>query len=101
MQQVVIRTYATSPAYIEQVRPKLAHLEETMRALPGFVAYYFVETGDGITTITITDDEAGTAESMGRAATWMKEHTPEDLPGAPDVTRGHLLMSATREHAPR
>jgi quinol monooxygenase YgiN len=93
---VVVRTYATSPAYIEQVRPQLAHLEETMRAIPGFVAYHFVETEDGITTITITEDETGTAESMGRAVTWMRENTPTDLPGAPEVIEGHTLISATR-----
>jgi quinol monooxygenase YgiN len=63
---VVVRKYATAPSYVEQVRPKLAHLEETMRALPGFVAYYFVETEDGLTTITVTEDETGTAKSMGR-----------------------------------
>src|SRR5829696_2766096 len=93
---LVIRKYATSPSYIEQVRPKLAHLEETMRALPGFVAYHFVETGDGITTITITEDDRGTAESMGRAKTWMEENPPEDLPGAPEVIQGHTLLSFTR-----
>jgi quinol monooxygenase YgiN len=92
----VIRKYTTSPEYIEQTRPKLAHLEETMRSLPGFVAYYFVETDDGITTITITEDQTGTTESMGRAVTWMQENTPEDLPGAPEVTQGHLLLGATR-----
>ena len=31
-----------------------------MRQTPGFVAYYFLETDDGIATITITEDEAGT-----------------------------------------
>jgi quinol monooxygenase YgiN len=93
---VVVRKYETSPAYIEQVRPKLAHLEETMRDLPGFVAYYFVETEDGITTITVTEDEAGTSASMDRAASWIAEHTPIDIPGAPEVTQGHALISAAR-----
>ena len=93
---VVVRTYATSPSYVEQVRPKLAHLEEAMRALPGFVAYYFVETEDGITTITITEDATGTTESMGRAVTWMRENTPADLPGAPEVIEGHTLISVNR-----
>jgi len=93
---VAIRKYATPPAYIDQVRPKLAHLEETMRSLPGFVAYHFVETDDGITTITITEDETGTAESMGWAKTWMQENTPEDLPGAPEVIQGQTLLSVTR-----
>src|SRR5262245_39863080 len=44
---VVVRKYATTPDYPDQVRPKLAHLEETMRGLPGFVAYYFVESSVG------------------------------------------------------
>jgi hypothetical protein len=39
-----------------------------MRRIPGFAAYYFIETGDGLTTITVTEDEAGTAESMRMAA---------------------------------
>lgn len=93
---VVIRKYVTSPDYINQTCPKLAQLEETMRGLPGFVAYHFVETEDGITTITVTEDETGTAESMGRAITWMQENTPEDLLGAPEVTEGLTLISATR-----
>src|SRR5215203_1157367 len=93
---VVIRKYAPSPAYIEQVRPKLAHLEETMRSLPGFVSYHFVETDDGITTITITEDDRGTAESMGRAKTWMEENSPEHLPASPEVTEGHTIISAAR-----
>lgn len=93
---VVVRKYAVSPSYVDQVRPKLAHLEETMRAIAGFAAYYFVETEDGITTITITEDETGTAESMGRAVTWMQENTPVDLPGAPEVIEGQTLISATR-----
>ena len=67
-----------------------------MRAIPGFVAYHFVETEDGITTVTITEDETGTAESVDRVATWMQEHTPVNLPGAPEVTQGHTLISATR-----
>ena len=93
---VVIRRYVTTPAYVDQVRPQLAHLEETMRALPGFVAYYFVETDEGVTTITITEDETGTGESMARAANWIAANTPVDVPGAPEVIEGHTLLEATR-----
>jgi hypothetical protein len=59
------------------------------------VAYHFVERKYGITTITITEDETGTAESMGRAVTWIRENTPADLPGVPEVIAGHSLISAT------
>ena len=93
---VVIRKYTASPDYVEEVRPTLAHLEETMRALPGFVAYYFVETDEGIATVTVTEDETGMAESMTRAANWIEERTPVNSPSAPEVTQGHALIAAPR-----
>jgi quinol monooxygenase YgiN len=93
---VVIRKYAASPEYIDETRPTLARLEETMRALPGFVAYYFVETEDGLTSVTITEDETGVAQSMGHAASWIREETPNNSPSAPEVTQGHTLIAATR-----
>ena len=93
---VVIRKYTTSPEVIEETRRNLERLEETMRAIPGFVAYYFIETEDGLATVTVTEDETGTGESMGRAASWIEQHTPNHSPGEPEVTQGHTLISATR-----
>ena len=70
----VIRKYTGSPGVVDEARPKFAHLEQTMRGMPGFVAYYFLETADGVATITIAEDEAGTTESMGRAANWVQQN---------------------------
>ena len=93
----VIRKYTASPDVLDEARPKLGQLEQTMRQTPGFVAYYFLETEDGIATITITEDEAGTQESMGRAANWVQQNLPDPtLLGTPQVTRGQALISATR-----
>ena len=94
----VIRKYTAAPNVVEDARPKLAHLEQTMRQTPGFVAYYFLETEDGIATITITEDESGTQESMGRAASWVKENLPTSSKNlsAPEVTKGQVHMNATR-----
>ncbi len=93
---VVIRKYTAAPDVIEEARPKLQHLEQTMRGTPGFVAYYFVQTDDGLATITITEDETGTTESIGRAANWVKENMPNSALGAPEVTQGQTLITATR-----
>ena len=92
----VIRKYTASPDVMKEARPKLAQLEQTMRQTPGFVAYYFVETKDGVATITITEDEAGTQESMSRAANWVQQNLPNSGLGAPEVIRGETLISATR-----
>ena len=87
----VIRKYTAASDVIDEARPKLAHLEQTMRGTPGFVAYYLVQTDDGLATITITEDETGTAESMGRAADWVKQNLPNSKLGAPEVFKGRLL----------
>ena len=92
----VIRKYTASPDVLGEARPQLAELEQTMRGTPGFVAYYFLETDDGLATVTITEDETGTTESMGRAANWVKEHLPNITLGPPEVTKGKTLISATR-----
>ena len=64
---------------------------------PGFVAYYFLETADGVATITITEDESGTTESMSRAANWVQQNLESrDQLGRPEVTTGQVLVSATR-----
>ena len=93
---VVIRKYTAGPDFIEEGRPKLAQLEQTMRQTPGFVAYYFIETADGVATITITEDESGTQESMGRAADWVRENMVNSTASAPEVTQGQALISATK-----
>ena len=93
---VVVRKYSAGPEVVAEARPKLQHLEQTMRQTPGFVAYYFLETEDGLATITITEDEAGTQESMSRAADWVRQNLPNSGLGAPEVIRGETLISATR-----
>src|SRR5215212_12075554 len=95
---VVVRKYTAGSEVLEEARPKLQHLEQTMRQTPGFVAYYFLETEDGLATITITEDEAGTQESMSRAANWVQQNLPQtrDSMGALQVTTGQVLLSTTR-----
>ena len=93
----VVRKYTASPDVVAEARPKLQHLEQTMRGTPGFVAYYFLETDDGVATITITEDEAGTTESMSRAANWVQQNLQSRASlGAPEVTTGQVLLSAPR-----
>src|SRR5687767_596044 len=93
----VVRKYTASPDVVAEARPKMQHLEQTMRGTPGFVAYYFLETDDGVATITITEDETGTTESMSRAANWVQQNLDSRASlGAPEVTTGQVLISATR-----
>ena len=79
-----------------EARPKLQHLEQTMRGTPGFVAYYFLETDDGIATITITEDEAGTTESMSRAANWVQQNL--ESRASLGQSRGHHRRGPDQRH---
>jgi hypothetical protein len=91
----VIRTYVAAPEVVAEARPKLPDLEQTMRKLPGFVAYYFIETADGLATVTVTEDEAGTRASMEAAAAWVKQNLQSAASmGAPQVATGKALIAA-------
>jgi hypothetical protein len=92
----VIRKYTAAPSVVAEAKPKFADLEQTMRQTPGFVAYYFLETADGLATATVTEDEAGACDSMGRAASWVRQNMPNSKLGAPEVTRGEMHINATR-----
>jgi large subunit ribosomal protein L17 len=95
----VIRRYLASRDVLEEARPQLDHLARTMRQTPGFLAYYFLETPDGLTTITVTEDESGTRESMERAADWVRQNLQQSRASlqAPEVTAGEVLMHVTPE----
>jgi quinol monooxygenase YgiN len=96
----VIRRYIAGQNVVDEARPKLEQLARTMRETPGFGAYYLLRTPDGLATITVTEDESGTSESMGRAAQWVRENlqTGASL-GAPEVTVGEILMNTDRAGA--
>jgi hypothetical protein len=91
----VIRQYTGAQGVVDEARGKLGHLEQSMRGTPGFVAYYFLESDDGVATIT--DEETGATESMTRAANWVQQNLESrDQLGRPEVTTGQVLISATR-----
>jgi hypothetical protein len=95
-----IRRYFAPPEVLDEARFKLDHLARTMRQTPGLVAYYIVATNDGLASITVTEDETGTTESMGRAARWVQENLQtRGSMGPPEVTTGEILLNMIREDA--
>jgi hypothetical protein len=45
-----------------------------VKEVPGFIAYYVVDAGNGMaSSITICEDETGIEESTSRAAAWVDE----------------------------
>ncbi|MFI6795292.1 hypothetical protein [Streptosporangium canum] len=65
-----------------------------IRQVPGFVAYYWVDAGDGVMVSTsVFEDQSGAEESTGRAADFVREQLASLLPNSPQVTAGEVVAS--------
>lgn len=66
-----------------------------MRQVPGFVAYYWVDAGNGVMVSTsVFLDQAGAEESVSRAAGFVRDHLASLLPNPPQVMAGEVVASA-------
>ncbi|MEV7510310.1 MULTISPECIES: hypothetical protein [unclassified Streptomyces] len=69
-----------------------------MQRVPGFVAYYWVDAGDGVMVSTsVFRDRAGAQASSGRAADFVRDHLAPFLPNPPQVTAGEVVAYAWRD----
>ncbi|MGV9454093.1 hypothetical protein [Streptomyces sp. NPDC003635] len=65
-----------------------------LRRVPGFVAYYFVDAGDGVMVSTsVFEDQAGAEESIERAADFVRDNLAPLLPNRPHVTAGPVVAA--------
>ncbi|WP_407555301.1 hypothetical protein QOM21_36010 [Streptomyces sp. Pv4-95] len=66
-----------------------------MRQVPGFVAYYWVDAGNGVMVSTsVFLDQAGAEESVSRAAGFVRDNLASLLPNPPQVMAGEVVASA-------
>ena len=87
---VVVRRYVGASKLIDAMVERQSDVKELISAVPGFRAYYAVNTGNGgVATITVCDDEAGTSESSRRAAEWVRGTRRLNSPGATPLRGWH------------
>ncbi|MER6532589.1 hypothetical protein ABT215_01960 [Streptomyces sp900105755] len=90
----VVRRYegVTDPA--EAGRRVSEGFVPLLRQVPGFVAYYWVDAGDGVMLSTsVYDDQAGAEESVRRAAAFVRDQLASLLPHPPQVTAGQVVAA--------
>jgi len=90
----VVRRYegVTDPA--EAGRRVDEEFVRILREVPGFVAYYWVDAGDGVMLSTsVFEDQAGEEESTKRASAFVRTNLQSLLPNPPQVTAGHVVAS--------
>ena len=85
----VVRRYKGGSPVIDEVIRRRSDVEALLRGVPGFIAYYVVKSGDGGATITICEDQAGTAESVRVAADWVRQNV-QGAVSPPEVTEGEV-----------
>ncbi|MEU6946489.1 hypothetical protein ABZ957_14845 [Streptomyces sp. NPDC046316] len=66
-----------------------------VRQVSGFVAYYWVDAGDGVMVSTsVFQDQSGAEESISKAADFVRDNLAALLPNPPQVTAGEVVASA-------
>ena len=91
-----IRRYNMFPGAIETIRTRVnEELVPTMRQLPGFVAYYVVDGGDGtLIAISVFEDRAVAEDSTRQATTWARERLSHLIRTAPVISTGAVIAHA-------
>lgn len=87
----VIRRYQYDPSSSDEIA---RHVNEgfmpLLRQSPGFVAYYWLDTGEGVgASLSVFGDQAGADESVRLAADYVKQHLAALL-GTPEITKGEV-----------
>ena len=60
--------------------------------MPGFVAYYLVDAGDGVTVSTsVFEHKEAEEQSTFRAGEFVEEHLAPLMPNPPQVTAGEVV----------
>ncbi|MFJ7158865.1 hypothetical protein ACIQUQ_28530 [Streptomyces sp. NPDC101118] len=90
----VVRRYegVTDPA--EAGRRVAEGFVPVLRQVTGFVAYYFIDAGDGVMVSTsVYENQAGAEESVRRAAEFVRDNLASLLPNPPQVTAGQVAAA--------
>ena len=88
-----MRYYHGNPDLADQLATRSDEVRSLLTAVDGFRSYSMVRLDDATVSITVCDDEAGTAESTRVAAEWLKENMPEVASSPPMVSSGAVTIS--------
>ena len=89
---VAVRRYegVTNPQKVAQVAQEFVPIISEM---PGFVAHYFVDAGDGVMVgISVFEHKDAEEESTFVAGEFVEEHLLPLLPNRPQITAGEVVV---------
>ncbi|MFJ3235098.1 hypothetical protein [Streptomyces sp. NPDC086787] len=90
----VVRRYEGVTDPVEAGRRVNEGFVPLLRQVPGFVAYYWIDAGDGVMISTsVYEDRAGADESVRRAADFVRDSLVALLPNPPQITAGQVVAA--------
>ena len=90
----VVRRYTGAGPLARAMVERREEVEEVLRGVPGFRAYYALRARDGtVATITVCDDQAGTSESSRRAAEWVRQNMSGASISPPQISEGETFLN--------
>ena len=89
----VVRRYTGASALLDAMASKQQSIKDVISGVAGFAAYYALRDGDGMTTVTVCADRAGTDESTRKAAAWVRENVPGVTISPPTVNSGEVFIT--------
>lgn len=67
-----------------------------LQHVPGFIAYYWIDAGNGVmASMSLFESQEGADKSVELAHAWIVENAPSLFPNPPRVTEGLVVASAT------
>ena len=63
-----------------------------IRAAPGYVAYYAIDSGDGVVSaVSVFEDEAAAVAANRLTERWIQDNLGSMVPGEPQVISGRVM----------
>jgi len=79
----------------ESFLPLLEHV-------PGFIAYYWIDAGDGtMASLSVFEDKDEADKSVEIAHNWVRDFASHLFPNPPQVTEGQVVSVATTRRTAR
>jgi hypothetical protein len=91
---LAIRQYQFAPGHtMEELHAAVERgFMPIVTQVPSYREYFLVETGDGVISISVFDDQAGAEESTAKAADWVQQDLAGFFTGPPTVTTGNVWL---------
>ena len=88
-----IRRYHTDPDSVDEVARRVnEEFVDIVSDMPGFVAYFVLNAGQGeIGSVSVFEDQQSAEESNTRAEEWVRQNLGDLLPSPPDYAAGEVV----------